>query len=517
MNNHTDWLALARLTNVQTGTRKQAKMSRAANLIFGRVFVCIVLFVATFAAGQDDSSSRHLVAGYISSRQYSEALAQVKELLQVHSGDASLWTLQGLALDGLGRTAESLASFDHALLIDSAYLPALEGASQTAYLHRDPKAMDYVLRLLAADHRNKVAHAMAGVLYYDRHDCPQSIAHFKETTDAVYRSSNALSEFTDCLLKEGAVTEATEALSRGLDQNAASTQIRYNLAVAELAGHNPTKAIEVLSSIPRPNDSDFLNLLAEAYVEAERPDDAFRTLQDAITLKPDEERNYLDLAILCLEHNKEDLAVSVSSKGISKLAAAASLYLIRGVAYAQLAQYTNAESDFQAAAKIEPDQPHGTIAMSLLFSDRNQIDKEKDVLLHQIKVTPNDAVTNYLLADLLIRQGAEPGQPAFYQAKTYLTSSLKSKPDSAEAQTLMSKVLEEQGDLEGALAYSEAALKVDPTYRTALYRSFIILQKQHRKQDASDALSRLKAALEHDLKKGGAGGQMKIDPTRIQE
>jgi len=492
-------------------------MSRVAKLQFGRVLVCIVLFVTTYAAGQDDSSSRHLVAGYISSRQYSEALEHVEELIQAHSGDASLWTLQGVALDGLGRTAESLASFDHALLIDSAYLPALEGASQTAYLHHDPKAMQYVTRLLTADHQNKVAHAMAGVLYYDRHDCPQSIIHFRESEDTVYRSSNALSEFTDCLLEKGAATEATEALSRGLDQNTASTQIRYNLAVAELADHNPTKAIEVLSSLPRPDDSDFLNLLAEAYVEAERPDDAFRTLEDAITLKPDEERNYLDLAILCLEHNKEDLAVSVSSTGITKIPAAASLYLIRGMAYAQLAQYVDAERDFQAAARIEPDQPHSTIAMSLLFSDRNQIDKEKDLLLHQIKVTPNDAVTNYLLADLFMRQGAEPGQPAFAQAKTYLARSLKSKPASAEAQVLMCELLEEEGDLEGALDHSEAALKLDPTNREALYRSFIILQKLHRKQEASDALSRLRAVLEHGLKKGGASGQMKIDPAPKQE
>ena len=496
---------------------KRARMSHAAKLKLGRVFICIVLFVATYAAAQDDSSTRHLIARYISSRQYSDALAQVNELLQAHSGDASLWTLQGLALAGLDRTAESLASFDHALLIDSAYRPALEGASQTAYLHRAPQAMEYVMKLLAADHQNKVAHAMAGVLYYDRHDCPQSVAHFKESEATVYRSSNALGEFADCLLKQGSVTEATEALSRGLDQNTASIPLRYNLAVAELAGHNPSKAIEVLTSIPRPDDSDFLNLLAEAYVEAERPDDAFRALEDAIALKPDEERNYLDLAILCLEHNKEDLAVSVSSTGIHKIADAASLYLIRGVAFAQLAQYANAESDFQAAAKIEPDQPHSTIAMSLLFSDRNQIDKEKDALLHQIKVTPNDAVTNYLLADLFIRQGAEPGQPTFEQAKTYLARSLKSQPDSAEAQTLMSKILEEQGDLEGALAHSEAALKVDPTNRTALYRSFIILQKLHRKQEASEAMSRLKTALEHDLKKGGAGGQMKIDPTPILE
>jgi tetratricopeptide (TPR) repeat protein len=422
-----------------------------------------------------------------------------------------------LALDGLSQTAESLASFDHALLIDKAYLPALEGASQTAYLHNDPKAMHYVLRLLAVDQLNVVAHAMAGALFYYARDCPTSIAHFEESGEAIYQSPNALSEFSDCLLKADKAKEAADILSRGLERNATSALVRYNLAVAELADRDPTKAINTLSSDPNIQDTDFLNLLAEAYVEADRPDDAFRTLENAIAIKPDEERNYLDLAILCLEHNKEDLAVSASSAGIGKVARAASLYLIRGVAYAQLGQYSNAESDFLSASKIEPDQPHSTIAMSLLFSDRNQIDKEKSLLLHQIKLTPSDAVTNYLLADLLIRQGAELGQPAFVQAKTYLARSLKSKPDSAEAQILMSQILQDEGDLEGAVGHLEAALKVDPANRTALYRNFILLQKLHRKREASDALSRLQATLEHDLKKNGAGGQIKVDPIPVQK
>lgn len=473
--------------------------------------LCCVLCAGLETYGQAGSASRRQVAALIASRQFPQALDLLHRLLVVNSKDASLWTLQGVAFDGLGQTAQSLASFRHALLIDCKYLPALEGAAQTAYLHNQAEAMRDVQNLLVVDPHNTVAHAMAGALAYSAHDCPSSITHFEQAGDALLRSPHALSEFSDCLIQNGKAEEAAGLLEQGLAKEPANLQLAYNLAVADLANHNPNKAIDALNSIAEPADSGYLNLLAEAYVEAERPDDAFRTLEKAIALKPEAESNYLDLAILCLEHNKEDMAVSASSAGIGKVAHPASLYLIRGVAYAQLGQYPNAEEDFIAASKMEPDQPHGTIAMSLLLSDRNQLDKEKLLLLQQLQRTPNDAVTNYLLADLLIREGAQPGQPVFNQALNYLTHSLKARPDSVEAQVLMSKMLEDTGDTEGALDHLQAALKADPSNRTALYRDFILLQKLHRKQEASELLQRLKSTLQHDLKKGGAGGQIQID------
>jgi len=84
-------------------------------------------------------------------------------------------------------------------------------------------------------------------------------------------------------------------------------------------------------------------------------------------------------------------------------------------------------------------QPHGTIAMSLLYSDRNQLDKERNLLTTQLARTPNDAVTIILMAELLIRSGAVPGQPAFEEAKAHLQTSLAAKPDSVEGQNLMAK------------------------------------------------------------------------------
>jgi tetratricopeptide (TPR) repeat protein len=154
---------------------------------------------------------------------------------------------------------------------------------------------------------------------------------------------------------------------------------------------------------------------------------------------------------------------------------ASSLFLIRGVAYAQLAAYDKAENDFAVAAQLDPNRPNSTIAMSLLYSDRNQLDKEKALLQEQLKLTPDDAVTNYLLADLLVREGAKPRDEAFSEAKADLARSLAAQPDSAEAQILMGKLCQQENNLSEALDHIQRALKVESDNRSALNREFILL------------------------------------------
>ena len=91
----------------------------------------IVLFIPA-AHCEDYSEARRAVAVAVSSHQNAQALGLLEPLLKAHPEDPSLWTLRGIALDGPEQTQESLDSFDKALSIDKAYLPALKGASQVA-------------------------------------------------------------------------------------------------------------------------------------------------------------------------------------------------------------------------------------------------------------------------------------------------------------------------------------------------------------------------------------------------
>ncbi|MGC2160366.1 MAG: tetratricopeptide repeat protein [Silvibacterium sp.] len=473
---------------------------------------CSAFLLTASAHGEDYNAARHAVASALMSNQNNQALSLLAPLLKTHPQDPSLWTLRGLALDHLGRTKESLTSFDRALSIDADFTPALEGASQAAYLHDDPRASRYVQRLLSVTPQNEIANAMAAALAYQANDCPGAVSYFRRSGDEAYRNERALSEFADCLVKGELFSDAVQILQRGLRLHPESVQLKYNLAVALLQDHHPDKAIHVLEPLTGEKDSELLNLLASAYAQVNRPDDAFRTLENAIMISPKVESNYLDLAILCLEYHQENRSVVAATAGIAKIPDASSLFLIRGVAYAQLADYDKAESDFTMAARLEPNQPHSTIAMSLLYSDRNQLNKEKILLQKQLKSTPDDAVANYLLADLLIRQGAIPGQPEFNEARMDLARSLETKPDSAEAQILMGKLCEQEGNPSQALEHYQSALKVEPDNRSALDREFVLLRKLHRDNEAAEALNHLKSVLNSELEQERAASQVRLNP-----
>jgi Flp pilus assembly protein TadD len=475
-------------------------------------FVCLLGLWMLPARGQSAPTTKREVAAAINARQYAAALHLLEPMLQISPKDASLWTLRGVAFDGQGDTRESLASFHHALTLDGGFLPALEGAAQTAYLHDDPKALQYVENLLAHAPENEVANAMAGALTYQSHECVRSVAYYERSKEQVYRDHRAVDEFADCLLKQQQARRAVEVLSHAVELYPESLQFKYNLAVAELKNHQPEQVVDVLSPLSSVKDADLLNLLALAYEQAKRPDEAFRVLETAIEVSPQEQTNYLDLAILCLEHNQEQRSVQAATAGIARIPKASSLYLIRGVAYAQLAKYDEAESDFMTAAELEPDQPHSTIAMSLLYSDRNEVDKEKALLTRQLTVTPNDAVTNYMLADLLIRSGALPHQPDFDKALMHLRKSLAARPDSAEAQILMAKLLTQDGNYQDGLSHIEVALKSEPNNQSALNRQFVLLRKLHRDAEADEVLSRLKTVLNDDLKHENAASKVRVEP-----
>jgi tetratricopeptide (TPR) repeat protein len=468
------------------------------------VMLCAIGMWILPAHGQSAAMTRRDVAAALSEHQYAQALRLLAPMLRASPKDASLWTLRGIALDGQGHTQESLSSFNHALVLDGSFLPALEGAAQSTYLHGDPRALHYVEKLLAHAPENEIANAMAGALTYQSHECGRSITYYERSGEQVYRDHRAVDEFADCLLKQQQTQQAITVLSNAVKLYPESVQFRYNLAVAELQDNQPDRAVEILSPLSSVKDADLLNLLALAYEQAKRPDDAFRVLENAIEVNPQDETNYLDLAILCLEHNQEQRSVLAASAGIARIPKAASLYLIRGVAYAQLANYDKAENDFTTAAEIEPNQPHSTIAMSLLYSDRNQLDKEKALLVRQLEITPNDAVTNYMLADLLIRSGALPHQPDFEKALMHLKRSLAAKPNSIEAQILMAKLLTQDGSYTEALSHIEVALKADPDNQSALNRKFVLLHKLHRNEEAGQILSRLKTVLNDDLKRENA-------------
>lgn len=459
--------------------------------------LCVVVFFAAHCSvlmwSQAPRGSALLSA--LNEHRYTEAVQIADSALKTHPADPWLWTLRGMALEGAGETTSSLESLNRALSFDARYVPALKAASQVAYQHHDPRAAAFLGRLLALRPDEAAAHAMAGVLDFEAHNCTGAIAHFQKSAQFVLSTETSATEYAACLLKQHSAADAIELLKQAHARFPASRVLRYDLGLAQTENGQNADALATLQ--PAPNDDPgILNLRASVESSAGNLNAAFLDLKRAVEMDPLLERNYLDMALLCLDHNQEQRAVDVLTVGILHLPQNAVLYAVRGIAYAELSRYDDAEKDFRQARELDPKGAFSELAHSVLYAERNQPERVKQSLRQQLQQAPDDPVMNTLLADLLMRQGALPSTPEFSEARVAVARALKKNPEYAEALILQAQIDSDENDLASALEALERAAKVEPENHTVLNQELLILRKLGRKQDSARVAQQLKNLVE---------------------
>jgi tetratricopeptide (TPR) repeat protein len=464
--------------------------------------VCVTIFFACLINPHSwaQSPADTALLSALNAHKYAEAEDRADSSLKNRPKDPWLWTVRGMAMEGLGKTQASLESIDKALSLDPQYIPALKAAAQITYQHRDARATKYLERLLTLRPDEATAHAMAGVLDYEAHNCTGAIPHFEQSAQLVQSNETSATEFAACLLNEHRTADAVRVLTQARTLHPASRNLRYDLGLAQLEDGHSEEALVTLQPASD-DDAGILNLRASVESAAGNLDAAYADLKRAAELNPLEERNYLDLALLCLDHNHEQLAVDVTAVGIAHLPKDAELYAVRGIAYAQLGKYDAAQQDFARATELDPGRPLGEVARSMLYVEMDQPEKAKQSLREQVEKAPGDPVANTLLANLLIHQGAAPGTPELAEAKAALTRALQTDPNAVDALILLGKIDLEQEDLQGALNAMERAEQLDPDNRTTLNQTLLILRKLGRIQDATRVAERLTALLSQDAQR----------------
>lgn len=451
------------------------------------VFATLLLAVALGAA---DSLADALAGG-----RFQDALEMADSLLQTNPRDPRLWTARGLALGGLGRRQDSLASLDRALQIDPNFVPALQGASETTYRSRDKRAATYLEKLLRREPANETAHAMAAVLAFEARDCPAAVGHFEQSRRQVESNELASSQFGHCLLQLGRAEQAVKIFER----LPSSSNNRYNLAVAQLQARRPADAVATLQPLAAAGDAEAVNLLAAAQAAEGHLESAIASLRRAAQLSPQDERNYLDLAVLCQKHEALGLAGEILDAGLRRLPGSARLHAMRGVLHAQLAELDQASAAFEQAARLQPDQAYASMGLSVLLGQTGRLEGAARLLREKLAQAPGDATLNYLLADALLREGVAPHQPEFAEAREALRRAIRAQPDFAKARATLGKIYMREGDAERAVQELETALRYDPDNRPALSQLLAALRKLGRDEEASAVAARLRRQYEQDL------------------
>ena len=407
--------------------------------------------------------------------------------LEQDSGNPRLWAARGVALSRLGRNAESLQSFEHSLAISPKYLPALEGAADAAYRQEPSRAATYVKRILAQDPGNTTAHAMAGAIAFEARDCKAAVEHFDRSGEVARHSAEALAQWGECLDSTHAVEKFRASLRLRPDP-----RVRFRLAVALHLSGQRDAALEALSDVPP--DAATRNLAAAIYVAQNRFADAVAAYREAIALAPREQRNYIDLASLCLDHQSFDVAADVVNAGLAANPNSPELYTLRGAIAAQFSHMEEAAADFERASRLEPDQFYSDAGLSLLLEQQDQIDQAIAVIRPRLAQTPGSAALHFILGDLLLKsQNLTAAQRA--EARAQLTEAIRLKPDLAKAHAVLGKLLLQEGQAGPAVAQLQLALRYDPVDRIALNQLVLAYRKLGRLDDARAAAAQLQRAL----------------------
>ena len=453
-----------------------------------RILLCLLPVAALFSLAaptraQANVPTRGSVAAALRSRDYALALTLSQELARAHPTDPETWTLEGVALEGLGREKESLQAFDHALQVDPNNVTALEAAAQLEFQAGSPKAVPFLEKLLRLNPHDQAAHAMMAALAFKRKDCTTTVAHYQEISQVVANTVPALLQFGACLFHLGRYADALSVFQRIAELRPQDPEALYNLGLAQHGAHHYADAIHTLLPLteagPESQRVGALNLIAAVYEADQQTPQAVAALEKAIALAPGDIDNYLDLATISLDHGSYQVGVDVVNAGLHVLPDSAPLYLERGVLEAQMEdRYDQANADFRRAEALNPLQNYSTVALAISLLQENKLDESVQVVKQRLAKAPDDPILNYLLAELLIRKGVQPGMPSFQEAEAAAQRAVRSKPDFTLAEDDLTELYLRSGQTALAEATSRLALKSDPNDPSALYYLIVCLRKK---------------------------------------
>ena len=451
----------------------------------------VTLFSIMFAQTATDLIGP--IASALRGKQFERALQLLQPALQEFPTNPQLWTLQGLAYSGKGDQKKGLVSFQSALKIAPDYLPALEGAAQLEYEAGSPGAgplLQHVLRLRPND---PTSHAMLAVLAYQRSDCAGAVQHFAQSGSLIESQPGALQQYGVCLVKLKQMPQAITVFQKALNQNSADSHVRYQLASVQLLAGQPADAIDTLAPLLQATsvDTRTLQLAAASYEANGDTPNAVRVLRQAIVTDPRDVDLYLDFANISLDHQSFQVGIDVINSGLTLQPEAAALYVARGVLHVQLAQYDDAEADFEKANSLDPAESIGSVAQGLKAVQENDLGRALATVRSKLAKKPNDPFLLYLQADILAQKGANPGSLEFEAALRSAKKAVSLQPDLAAAHDVLAKLYLQAGRNQAAAEQCRKALDSDPKNQTALYHLIQALRKTGEKGELPGLLKRL--------------------------
>jgi tetratricopeptide (TPR) repeat protein len=461
------------------------------------LLLCAVLGTAHRVSAQANLGGNPIdgITRSLHNHNFDDALRDCDAALKKTPKDKRIWALRGIAYAGRGEPLAALDSYRHALGLDPAYLPALEGAAQIEYQQRSARAKPLILRVLAQLPNDPTSHAMLAFLEYAAKDCADAVPHFEKGGEVLAKQPIALAAYGACLAQAGQYDQAIPLFQQALGTEPSIEGIRFNLALTQLKAKQPQAALLTLQPVIEAGKGrgDALLLAADIYESTNDTPHAVELLRKAILSDPKNVDAYLDFANLSYDHASMQVGIDILNAGIGQLPNEARLYLVRGILYTQLGKFDEAAKDFETANRLDPKLSVLGAVQGLAASQQHKSVEALTAFRAAARAHPKDALTQYLLAEALSQESPHQGSSDYAEELVAAKRACDLDPSMVAAHDLLATIYLRDGHTSLAIEQSNAALAVDPKDEQAIFHLVLGLRKTGQKDQISALLKRLAA------------------------
>ncbi len=185
--------------------------------------------------------------------------------------------------------------------------------------------------------------------------------------------------------------EAIQHFEAAVTTDPASDEARYNLANAQYQIHEYEKAFESLQKVSAEGQKDdaYLGLLGDLYIRLGRTQEGIEALRLAIRKSPENDQNYLSLALAQMMRTEDtNAAFATLQQGLTRIPDSGALYWGLGIASVLRSDAGGAEKYLKKAVDLAPARASALISLGFFYFEVGRIQEARVILQRYSETFP---------------------------------------------------------------------------------------------------------------------------------
>ncbi len=274
-----------------------------------------------------------------------------------------------------------------------------------------------------------------------------------------------------------------------------TAKLGYNLALAEYHMRQFAQGVETLRRITAAGheSSEIYNLFAWNLYKQDDFKGAAAALDKAIALDPAEEMNYLDGAMMLLEHHIYGGALDAAEKALEVAPDSYRGNRLKALVEIKMGRVNDAESHYRKAVQLNPADAQAITGLATAQLDKGNAPEAEETLKKAIDRLPREALLYQAYGSMLLWGEGANNSASEARAVELLRKAIALDGSLAEAHYQLGKLALREDRIREARQELEAAVKLDSASSKNHYALAQVYRKLARTADAAREVEQFQA------------------------